>query len=141
MPNLGIRHVHLIVTEHQRSIDFYRAAFDMTEVFRIGHLALLGTPGSGDSLALHLADSEIERARIGQQGGYEHFGIHVRERSVEAIDEVVRNAEAAGGTLIERGEHGAGLPYAYVADPDGYTIEISGPAGTPPWMTDSQSGA
>ncbi len=30
----------------------------------------------------------------------------------------------AGGKLIERGEHSEDCPYAYVADPDGYIIEL-----------------
>ena len=37
-----------------------------------------------------------------------------------AIDEV----EAAGGRLIKRGEHAPGVPFAYVKDLDGYTIEL-----------------
>src|SRR5215469_15644017 len=65
----GIRHVHLLVAEHERAVAFYTTAFGMTEVFRIGPLALAATPGGGDSLALHLATTEEERARIGQQGG------------------------------------------------------------------------
>jgi hypothetical protein len=32
--------------------------------------------------------------------------------------------ERAGGRLLRRGEFAPGLPYAYVADPDGYEIEI-----------------
>ena len=51
-------------------VAFYTRAFGMTEVFRIGPLALAGTPGGGDSLALHLATTEKERARIGQQAGW-----------------------------------------------------------------------
>jgi catechol 2,3-dioxygenase-like lactoylglutathione lyase family enzyme len=31
---------------------------------------------------------------------------------------------AAGGHLVERGEHTPGVPYAYVEDPDGYLIEL-----------------
>ena len=31
---------------------------------------------------------------------------------------------AAGGRLVERGEHEPGRPYAYVADPDGHIIEF-----------------
>jgi hypothetical protein len=30
----------------------------------------------------------------------------------------------AGGRLLRRGDFAPGLPYAYVADPDGYEIEI-----------------
>jgi catechol 2,3-dioxygenase-like lactoylglutathione lyase family enzyme len=84
----------------------------------------LGTPGGGDSLALHLATTDQERARVGHQGGYEHFGIHLPDRSGEAIDAAVRRVEDAGGHLLDRGEHAPGVPYAYVKDADGYTIEI-----------------
>ena len=131
----GIRHVHLLVAEHDRAVAFYTQAFGMAEVFRTGSLVLVGTPGGGDSLALDLAGTEDDRARAGQQGGVEHFGIHLAEPSATAVDEAVRRAEQAGGRLVERGEHAPGLPYAFVADPDGYTIEISGPgpaAFTPP---------
>ena len=131
----GIRHVHLLVAEHDRAVAFYTQAFGMAEVFRTGALVLLGTPGGGDSLALHLAATEDDRARAGQQGGVEHFGLHLTEPSAAAVDEAVHRAEQAGGRLVERGEHAPGLPYAFVADPDGYTIEISGPgpaAFTPP---------
>ena len=37
-----------------------------------------------------------------------------------AIDEI----EAAGGRLVKRGQHAPGVPFAYVKDPDGYTIEL-----------------
>jgi catechol 2,3-dioxygenase-like lactoylglutathione lyase family enzyme len=131
----GIRHVHLLVAEHDRAVEFYTRAFGMAEVFRTGPLVLVGTPGGGDSLALDLAGTEEERTRAGQQGGVAHFGIHLAEPTAAAVDEAVRRAEQAGGRLVERGEHAPGLPYAFVADPDGYVIEISGPgpaAFTPP---------
>jgi len=31
---------------------------------------------------------------------------------------------AAGGRLVARGEHAPGIAFAYVADPDGYVIEL-----------------
>jgi hypothetical protein len=40
------------------------------------------------------------------------------------IDAAVDAVLAAGGTLRERGEFAPGLPFAYVADPDGYEIEL-----------------
>jgi len=96
----------------------------MEELFRDGPIVFLGTPGGGDSLALHLATTDEERARIGQQGGYEHFGIHLPDRSGDSIDEAVRRVEKAGGRLLDRAEHAPGVPYAYVTDLDGYAIEI-----------------
>jgi catechol 2,3-dioxygenase-like lactoylglutathione lyase family enzyme len=124
MTSIGIRHVHLLVAEHDRAIRFYRDVFGMEERFRDGPIVFLGTPDGGDSLALHLAMTEDERARIGQQGGWEHFGIHLPDRSAEGIEAAVLLVERAGGQLLARGEHVAGVPYAYVTDPDGYAIEI-----------------
>ncbi len=124
MTSVGIRHVHVLVSEHDRAVTFYRDAFGMEEMFRDGPIVFLGTPGGGDSLALHLATTAEERARVGQQGGYEHFGVHLPDRSSDSIDEAVRRVESAGGRLVERGEHAPGIAYAYVADVDGYTIEL-----------------
>lgn len=124
MTSIGIRHVHLLVAEHDRAIAFYRDVFGMEERFRDGPIVFLGTPNGGDSLALHLATTDDQRGRIGQQGGWEHFGIHLPDRSAEGVEAAVQQVEAAGGHLLGPGERAPGVPYAYVADPDGYAIEI-----------------
>lgn len=116
----GIRHIHLLVGDLDRSIRFYGDAFGMREKLRDGDdLVFLNTPGTHDSLALHLVHGD---ARIGDSGGCEHFGITVVDR--DALDDAIAAIEAAGGTVVERGEHAPGVPYAYVRDPDGYVIEI-----------------
>lgn len=47
--------------------------------------------------------------------------VHLAVRDLElAVRDVVRE----GGSLVKRGEHQPGHPYAYVADPDGYVIEL-----------------
>jgi catechol 2,3-dioxygenase-like lactoylglutathione lyase family enzyme len=124
MASMGIRHVHLLVADHARSIAFYADAFGMQEQFRDGEIVFMGTPGGGDSLALHRAVSDDERARVGSKGGFEHFGIHLGDRSPAGIDRAVELVEKADGRLLDRGEHAPGVPYAYVADVDGYTIEL-----------------
>ena len=116
----GIRHIHLLVADLDRSIRFYGDAFGMKEKFRDGDdLVFLNTPGTHDSLALHLVRGD---ERVGESGGYEHFGITVLDRN--SLDDAVAAVEAAGGALVEKGEHAPGVPYAYVRDPDGYVIEI-----------------
>ena len=116
----GIRHIHLLVADLERSIRFYGEAFGMQEKFRDGDdLVFLNTPGTHDSLALHLVPVD---ERVGQSGGYEHFGITVLDRG--ALDDAIAAIEAAGGKLVEKGEHAPGIGYAYVSDPDGYVIEI-----------------
>ena len=124
MASVGIRHVHLLVADHERAIGFYRDVFGMEEQFRDGGIVFLGTPGGGDSLALHLATTDQERERVGQQGGYEHFGIHLSDRTADSIDATVRRALEAGGRRLARGEHAPGVHYAYITDVDGYSIEI-----------------
>lgn len=124
MASIGIRHVHLLVAEHDRAIGFYRDVFGMEERFRDGPIVFLGTRGGGDSLALHLATTDEERARVGRQGGWEHFGIHLPDRSAQGIDAAVDRVRRAGGGLLDRGEHAPGIHYAYVTDPDGYAIEL-----------------
>ena len=58
----GIRHIHLLVADLERSIRFYGDAFGMKEKFRDGDdLVFLNTPGTHDSLALHLVRGD-ERA-------------------------------------------------------------------------------
>lgn len=119
---LGIRHVHLLVADHDRSLAFYKAVFGMEVGFRDGNILFLHSPGRRDDLALHLAVADAERARVGDQGGYEHFGITVKDRG--QLDEAIALVIEAGGQLVEKGDHAPGVPYAYVADPDGYVIEV-----------------
>ena len=118
----GIRHIHLLVSDHSRSVAFYHRVFGMEVGFRDGNILFLHSPGVGDDLALHLADTDEERARVGRQGGCEHFGITVKDR--DRLDDAVVLAIEAGGRLVDRGEHAPGVPYAYISDPDGYLIEI-----------------
>ena len=118
----GIRHVHLLVADHDRSVSFYQQVFGMEVDFRDGNILFLQSPNRRDDLALHLAVTDDEKARVGFQGGYEHFGITVKDRT--ELDNCIASVIAAGGTLVDKGEHAPGIPYAYVADPDGYVIEI-----------------
>ncbi len=119
---LGIRHIHVLVSDHDRSVAFYERVFGMEVGFRDGNILFLQSPNGRDDLALHLAVTEQERARVGDQGGCEHFGITVKDRN--RLDDAIALVIAAGGTLVDKGEHAPGVPYAYVSDPDGYVIEI-----------------
>jgi catechol 2,3-dioxygenase-like lactoylglutathione lyase family enzyme len=122
--SIGIRHIHLLVADRERALDFYRAAFGMERKFEDGPVAFIGTPGGGDSLALHVATTDDERARVGTQGGIEHFGIHLADRSAAGVDDVLRRVHSSGGRLLDRGTHASGAEFAYVADLDGYIIEL-----------------
>ncbi len=112
---VGINHIHINVRDVERSVRFYKEAFGMVETFRAEpKLAFVCPPGSRDSLALHEAEP------IGSQG-FQHFGFKLE---VHDLDRAIEQVERAGGKLVSRGKHGGQFPYAYVADPDGYEIEL-----------------
>ena len=68
------------MSEHARSVAFYQRVFGMEVGFRDKNILFLHSPGGGDDLALHLAETDEERRRVGTMGGCEHFGITVKDR-------------------------------------------------------------
>jgi catechol 2,3-dioxygenase-like lactoylglutathione lyase family enzyme len=116
----GLTHIHLMVKDLQRSLNFYKTVFGMEETFWAGEvLVFLNTPGAKDAIALHQSAADQP---TGVSGGILHFGFRLDDQADldKAIDAVV----AAGGALKKRGEFAPGLPFAYVSDPDGYEIEL-----------------
>jgi catechol 2,3-dioxygenase-like lactoylglutathione lyase family enzyme len=114
----GLTHLHLRVADLDASLRFYQEVFGMQEQFRDGELVFLNTPGSGDSLTLNPSGD----GPVGHGGGIDHFGFRLKPGV--SLDRAIAAVQAAGGRLVDRGEHAPGLPYAYVADPDGYVIEL-----------------
>jgi catechol 2,3-dioxygenase-like lactoylglutathione lyase family enzyme len=115
----GLTHIHLVVADLERSVRFYQDVFGMKELFREGDLVFLNTPGSGDTITLN---GSGDHAEAGKSGGVEHFGFRLKEGA--DLDDAIKQVEAGGGALVNRGEHAPGVPFAYVIDPDGYAIEL-----------------
>ena len=114
---LGLSHLNLAVRDPQRSLDFYARAFGVREYYRDDDQVQVLGPGPHDVLAF-----ELDPGAAGRAGGIGHFGF--RLASPDDVDAAVDAALAAGGALRRRGEFAPGLPFAYVADPDGYEIEL-----------------
>lgn len=117
----GLTHIHLIVRSLDRSLRFYQTVFGMKERFRDGpKMVFLNTPGSQDLITLNEDPAAAQRA--GVNGGVTHFGFRLADSA--SLEIAIAEVEGAGGKLIRRGEHAPGVPFAYVADPDGYVIEL-----------------
>ena len=113
----GLTHISIAVADPQRSLDFYTRVFGVREYFRDeGQIQVQG-PGPHDVLAFERNDS-----MAGKRAGIDHFGFRLKKAS--DIDRAVDEVQQAGGKLLRRGEFAPGFPFAYVADPDGYEIEI-----------------
>ena len=110
----GFDHVHLWVKDVDSALVFYRDAFGAQEAFRVEDRLVFVELGGGEIVGL---DGRPEPER--NPG---HVGLRLAESQDldEAVEEVVR----AGGSLLERGEHAPGVPYAYLIDPDGNVIEV-----------------
>lgn len=115
----GLTHIQLTVRDLDRSLAFYQGVFGMQEMFRDGpHMVFVRTPGAKDTITLN-ADPSLPEPT---PGGVAHFGFRLKDPA--QLDAAIAVVQAAGGTLLQRGEHAPGSRYAYVADPDGYVIEL-----------------
>jgi catechol 2,3-dioxygenase-like lactoylglutathione lyase family enzyme len=111
----GLDHVHLWVGDVGAALRFYGEVFGAEESFRVGErLVFVTLPDAPGVIAL---DGRSEEER-----NPEHVGLRLAEEA--DYDEATAAVERAGGRLLERGEHAPGVPYAYVADPDGNVLEL-----------------
>jgi lactoylglutathione lyase len=115
----GLTHININVSDIKRSLKFYQEMFGLKVIFWEGDkMVFLNTPGSRDTITLCQAgDSEP----VGG-GGVSHFGFRLENKS--DLDLAAKEVERAGGRVLKRGEHGPGHPFIYLADPDGYVIEL-----------------
>ena len=112
METQGLNHVHLVVTDLERSARFYCEAFGLQELSREPRRVYLNTPGRPDVVTLSLGD----------EPRFDHLGFLLAERA--GLDEAVRKAERAGGRVVERHDMEGGAPTAFVKDPDDYVIQL-----------------
>lgn len=113
----GLSHVSLTVRDAERAFAFYHAVFGLEAVQRSEGVIQAQTPGKQDVIVF-----DQTRPLPEARGGIDHFGFQLVDP--KDIDAVVEAVVAAGGTVLRRGEHEPGFPYAYVLDPDGHEIEI-----------------
>jgi len=114
---LGLTHLALIVTDPERSFQFYHDVFGMLAVYREPNFIQVQTPGARDVLVF-----EKGTDHVGTSGGIKHFGFRLLD--ARDIDKAVTSIERAGGKIKDRGEFVPGEPYVFFTDPDGYEVEV-----------------
>jgi catechol 2,3-dioxygenase-like lactoylglutathione lyase family enzyme len=112
----GLTHINLEVADPDVSLRFYERMFGVKEYYRDADSIQALGPGPHDVLAF------VRSRKAGREGGISHFGFRLVDP--HDIDDAVRTAKRAGAKILDRGEFSPGFPYLYVADPDGYVIEI-----------------
>lgn len=121
----GLTHIAIAVADPARSFRFYERllgarALQLDDVrdLEAADVIEFGTPGCHDVVTLRRSQD----GSTGKTGDLAHFGF----RLVEAgdPDEIAKEVEAAGGTVIEKGRFSSGDPVVFARDPDGYEIEL-----------------
>ena len=117
----GLTHIHLKVADLQRSLNFYQEVFGLEVLFWDGDsMVFLRTPGASDLITLSLAG---EGEAVGG-GGLDHFGFRFQDE--DDVSRAIQMVLDAGGSVVSSGVSGTrpGKLGAYVADPDGYVIQL-----------------
>ena len=119
MKTMGLNHIQINVSNLERSLSFYTGLLGMKETARHGPLVFLQSAEGNDIIALHQTNEPVD----GSVGGLQHFGFPVpKEDHAAAVEE----ARKFGCEVLSVGQHSDDDLYAYIKDPDGYTIEIEG---------------
>jgi predicted enzyme related to lactoylglutathione lyase len=103
------------VSDLDRAVQFYKEAFGLEEAFRNEQIVFMGLPGTDAAVGLVLNAPDAG-------AGPRTVGFHM-DHAI-SHDDAARDVEAAGGRVVERGEHAPNVPFARITDPDGNELWI-----------------
>ena len=112
----GLNHLALPVRDPERSARFYAELFNMEITSSSPDGAFIRTIGHRDMIALSHSDVKIPSARNKM-----HFGFWVEPEQFDAALRVIEESSVKKVSEPSRREIGS---YVFIADPDGYTVEI-----------------
>ena len=123
---LQVTTVMLGVEDLARSKKFYAEGMGCTLEQDYPHFALLKLGEGSSSLALYQREAAAQDAGVSSGGsGFRAVSFHYIVPSREAVDEVMRQAAAAGGAVVKATE-GAQWGYSgYFSDPDGFLWKVA----------------
>ena len=125
----GIAHLHLKVSNIERSVDFYCRTFGMEIIGQKyeGKMVILVMKEHFDVFTLSEGSVGVEIhqdsvADVGQHGGFDHFGFALSTGS--SLNEAVDHLKKMGAEFVKYVEIAPGINTAFFRDPDGYAFQI-----------------
>lgn len=108
----GVDHTSVLVTDLQRSADFYGKVFGLTAVSedKANRILRLGTGGTGANSTL------VSLRQQSPAGDIDHFALSVKGFNRDAVTQVLKQHGLTPANNIEFGFH--------VKDPDGAVVQI-----------------
>lgn len=118
-------HSMIRVLDEQRSVDFYRKAFGLAVADRLDFetftLVYLSNPESEFELELTINKGRTEPYALGD--GYGHLAVSVDD--LDAAHAAVSEAGLSPNKIVEFSRDGGLIArFFFIADPDGYKIEV-----------------
>jgi catechol 2,3-dioxygenase-like lactoylglutathione lyase family enzyme len=127
---LQVTAIMIGVEDLARSKKFYGEGLGCTINQDYPNFVSFDLGGGSSSLALYEREAAAEDAGVSSQGsGFRGVSFHYIVQSSEAVDEVMRNAVAAGGGVVKEAAASQwGGYFGYFSDPDGYLWKVASPS-------------
>jgi catechol 2,3-dioxygenase-like lactoylglutathione lyase family enzyme len=126
---VGFNHVATLTSNMDRTVKFYKDAFDAKVLFEMQakedhpHMVILDLGGGAALNVFEVADEEIigDRRKQGGRGAIDHFGLAVESKAV--LEQMKQRLVAAGAEIGEIQRLGSEWSL-FFRDPDGMELEV-----------------
>ncbi len=123
---LQVTTVMLGVEDIARSKKFYAEGMGCKLDQDYPHFVLLSLGEGSSSPALYQREAAAQDAGVSSEGsGFRGASFHFIVPSREAVDEVMGNAVAAGGSVVKAAAGTQWGYFGYFSDPDGYLWKVA----------------
>ncbi|WP_199434709.1 VOC family protein [Qaidamihabitans albus] len=125
--SLQLSAIMLGVKDLARAKSFYAEGLDFKIDKDTPHFVLFNLGEGAPQLALYEWEAAAQDAGVSAEGsGFRGASFHFNPDSRDAVDETMRNAVAAGGSVVKEAAAAEwGGYYGYFSDPDGYLWKVT----------------
>ncbi len=135
-PKVSIGHVHLKVSDLERSVTFYTEVLGFEIITRMGNSAVfLSAGGYHHHIALNTWDSKGGHAPSASNTGLYHFAILMPDR--KGLAAIIKRLNEHDWPIEGASDHGVSES-VYLRDPDGNGIEIYADRPRDQWPKDEK---